>query len=64
MEFTVSKLERKPLDKVVPARVDSATYETLVAEAKQQKLSKTALVRLALIDYLQKPQKSEAPIAS
>jgi hypothetical protein len=40
------------LDKIIPTRFDTVTYQEVTATAKQQQLSKAAFVRLAVNEYL------------
>lgn len=58
------RLENSPLIKVIPTRLDKDTYSQLVAVAKHRSISQTALVRLAIREYLItqiSPQTSKAP---
>ena len=54
------RLEDRALSQVVPTRLDLATYNHFVSTAKRQRMSKTALARLAIRQYLAH-QTSEAP---
>ncbi len=46
------RLEDRALCQVIPTRLDVFTYNILVATAKQQRITKTAFVRLAIRHYL------------
>lgn len=46
------KITKKPLDKVIPTRLNSKDYEELINNAKQQRLTVTALLRKLVLEYL------------
>lgn len=46
------RTEDRVLDQVIPTRLDLSTHNLLVAAAKHQKITRTALVRLAIRHYL------------
>lgn len=52
------RTEDRVLDQVIPTRLDLSTHNLLVAAAKHQKITRTALVRLAIRHYL---KMTEAP---
>ena len=52
------RTENRVLDQVIPTRLDLSTHNLLVAAAKHQKITRTALVRLAIRHYL---KMTEAP---
>ena len=52
------RTEDRVLDQMIPTRLDVFTHNRLLAEAKHQKITRTALVRLAIRDYL---KMTEAP---
>lgn len=47
------RLEERALCQVIPTRLDVSTYNVLVATAKHQRITRTALVRLAIRHYLE-----------
>ena len=51
---------REPRDKVVYARIDSATHEALHERAVQEDRSVSNLVRLMIADYLQRNGREES----
>lgn len=46
------KITKNPLDKVIPTRLNSKDYEELINNAKQQRLTVTALLRKLVLEYL------------
>lgn len=57
------RIENQVLSKVVPIRVNIEDYNNLVATAKRQRTSQTALARLAIRQYLTTPKTSESHAA-
>ena len=54
------RTEDRVLDQVIPTRLDLSTNNLLVAAAKHQKITRTALVRLAIREYLKTTKPSVA----
>lgn len=54
------RIEDRVLDQVIPTRLDVFTHNLLVATAKHQKITRTALVRLAIREYLKTTKPSAA----
>ncbi|WP_373530824.1 hypothetical protein [Nostoc sp.] len=54
------RLENRVLDQVIPTRLDVFTHNLLVVTAKHQKITRTALVRLAIREYLKITKPSAA----
>ncbi len=46
------RIEDRVLDQVIPTRLDVFTHNQLVITAKHQKITRTALVRLAIREYI------------
>ena len=46
------RIEDRVLDQVIPTRLDVSTHNLLVVTAKHKRITKTALVRLAIRHYL------------
>ncbi|MGL4621489.1 MAG: hypothetical protein ACRCZS_20920 [Chroococcidiopsis sp.] len=58
------RLEDRALCQVVPTRLDVSTYNVLVTTAKHQRITRTALVRLAIRRYLEMSEASNSTMAS
>lgn len=44
--------ENHTLSELLPTRLDLGTYNKVLAEAKRQKISKTAFARVAIREYI------------